>query len=208
MTDQASPLPSDPDHDLVARARAGDFTAFDALVTRHEGQVYRLAVGIVRESHDAEEVVQDTFLAALEHLADFRGDAPFRGWLMRIATNAALKLLRQKRTHSTVALETTEEPMPHPDFVAPWQADVPELAGRAEVRELLDQALTELDEKYRAVFVLRDMEELSTEETAEALQITPVNVKVRLMRARLMLRERLTRALGDAVQAAPPHRHP
>ena len=106
-----------------------------------------------------------------------------------------------------VALEAAEEPMPHPDFVAPWQANVPELAGRAEVRALLDEAMAELDEKYRVVFVLRDIEELSTEETAEALQITPANVKVRLMRARLMLRERLTQALGDAVQATPPHRH-
>ena len=207
MTESMIPVPADPDHDLVESSRGGDFAAFDTLVTRYEGQVFRLAVRIVRETHDAEEVVQDTFLAALEHLADFRGDAPFRGWLMRIATNAALKLLRQKRAHPTVTFEAAEEPMPHPDFVAPWQVAVPELAGRAEVRELLDQALAELDEKYRVVFVLRDMEELSTEETAKALDITPANVKVRLMRARLMLRERLTRALGDAVQVAPPHRH-
>jgi RNA polymerase sigma-70 factor, ECF subfamily len=197
----------DPDRDLVARARAGDFTAFDTLVTRYEGQVYKLALRMVRHSHDAEEVVQNAFLSALEHLADFRSDAPFRAWLMRIAANAALKLLRQKRTHPTVALESVEETAPHPEFIAPWQEDVADLAHRKEIRALLDQALAELDEKHRLVFILRDMEELSTEETAQALQITPANVKVRLMRARLMLRERLTRTLGDAAQAAPPHRH-
>jgi RNA polymerase sigma-70 factor (ECF subfamily) len=200
-----SPAP-DPDQDLVARARSGDFTAFDTLVTRYEGQVYKLALRMVRHSHDAEEVVQNAFLSALEHLADFRSDAPFRAWLMRIAANAALKLLRQKRTHPTVDLDT-QDPVPHPDFIAPWQDDVVALAQRKEIRALLDQALTELDEKHRLVFILRDLEELSTEETAQALQITPANVKVRLMRARLMLRERLTRTLGDAAHAAPPHRH-
>jgi RNA polymerase sigma-70 factor, ECF subfamily len=197
----------DPDDALVARARAGDFTAFESLVTRYEDQVYRLALRMVRQSHDAEEVVQNTFLAALEHLADFRSDAPFRAWLMRIAANGALKLLRQKRTHPTASLDAAEEGVPHPEFIAPWQEEVADLVHRKEIRALLDQALAELDEKYRLVFMLRDMEELSTEETAQALQITPANVKVRLMRARLMLRERLTRVLGDAGHAATPHSH-
>jgi RNA polymerase sigma-70 factor (ECF subfamily) len=169
--------------------------------------VYRLALRMVRHAHDAEEVVQNTFLSALEHLADFRADAPFRAWLMRIAANAALKLLRQKRAHPTVALTSDEEAVPHPEFIAPWQEDVSDLVHRKEVRDLLDQALSELDEKYRVVFVLRDIEEMSVEETAAALQITPANVKVRLMRARLMLRERLTRTLGDGERAAAPHEH-
>jgi RNA polymerase sigma-70 factor, ECF subfamily len=207
MVESLPSPPSDPDRDLVARARAGDFTAFDTLVTRHEGQVYKLALRMVRHSHDAEEVVQNAFLSALEHLADFRADAPFRAWLMRIAANAALKLLRDKRTHPTVALDTADEPVPHPDFIAPWHDDVADLAHRKEIRALLDQALAELDEKHRLVFILRDIEELSTDETAHALQITPANVKIRLMRARLMLRERLTRTLGNPAQAAPPHKH-
>ena len=210
MIDQVSTLPGDPDHDLVARARAGDFAAFEALVGRYEGRVYRLAQRMMNETHDAEEVVQETFLSVLEHLAQFREEASFRTWLLRIATNEALQLLRKRRGLKTVSFggDDQDEPLPHPEFIAPWQDDPALLAHRGEIRHLLDEALRDLDEKYRAVFVLRDMEELSTEETAEALQITPANVKVRLMRARLMLRERLTRALGDAVQAAPPHRHP
>jgi RNA polymerase sigma-70 factor, ECF subfamily len=196
----------DPDHDLVARARGGDFTAFEALVMHYESQVFSLARRIVRELHDVEEVVQETFLSVLEHLNSFRGDAPFRAWLMRIATNTALKLLRRRRNQRSVVREE-EDSLPHPQFVAPWQQDVAELAGRAEIRWLIDEALTELDEKYRLVFVLRDIQELSVEETAGALQISPANVKVRLMRARLMLRERLTRALGDPARAAPAHRH-
>jgi RNA polymerase sigma-70 factor (ECF subfamily) len=196
----------DPDLELVARARGGDFTAFETLVTHYEGQVFRLARRIVRELHDVEEVVQETFLSVLEHLGTFRAEAPFRAWLMRIAANTALKLLRRRRSHRAVVLEE-EDSLPHPQFVAPWRQDVSELAGRAEIRHLVDEALTELDEKYRLVFVLRDIQEMSVEETAAALQITPANVKVRLMRARLMLRERLTRTLGDATHAATPHRH-
>ena len=198
--------PMDADLGLVKQAQGGDFSAFEALVGRYEQQVYRIARRIVREAHDAEEAVQDTFLSVLEHLRDFRGEASFRSWLLRIATNAALRILRKRRGHVSLdAVTESDESTPHPEFIAPWQEDPGDLASRHEVRQLLDEALQTLDEKYRVVFVLRDMEALSIEETAEALQISPANVKIRLMRARLMLRERLTRALGDPQRAAPPH---
>jgi RNA polymerase sigma-70 factor (ECF subfamily) len=197
---------------LVRQAQGGDFAAFEALVGRYEEQVYRIARRIVREAHDAEEAVQDTFVSVLEHLGAFRGDggggeASFRAWLLRIATHAALRILRKRR--GTVSLDggAGEDALPHPEFIAPWQEDPADLANRHEVRQLLDEAMQMLDEKYRMVFVLRDVEGLSIEETAEALQISPANVKIRLMRARLMLRERLTRALGDPERVAPPHRH-
>ncbi len=202
----------DIDLPLVRRARDGDYAAFEALVSRYEGKVYALAWRIAREEHDAEEVVQETFLSVVEHLSTFREDASFRTWLLRIATNAALKLLRKKRGLPMVSLEGSgtqedDEPLPHPEFVAPWQESPADLAGRHEIRALLDEAMTALDEKHRVVFLLRDVEELSTEETAEVLGISVANVKIRLMRARLMLRERLTRVLGDKDRQAPPHRH-
>jgi RNA polymerase sigma-70 factor, ECF subfamily len=211
MTETLSGSPSqgDPDRPLVHRARAGDFAAFETLVGRYEARVYRMARRIVTESHDAEEVVQETFLSVLEHLADFREESSFSTWVLRIATNAALKLLRKRRGNKTVSLggDDQSDPLPHPEFIAPWQEDPALLAQRGEIRQLLDDALGELEEKYRVVFVLRDLEELTTEQTADALQISSENVRIRLMRARLMLRERLTRTLGDAARAAAPHQH-
>jgi len=200
----------DPDRDLLDRARAGDFAAFEGLIERYEERVYLLARRVVGRTHDAEEVVQETFLSALEHLGQFRAESSFKTWLMRIATHAALKILRKRRGVVLIAeFEALErhEATPHPEFIAPWKEDPSDLAQRAEVRVLLDGALQNLEEKYRLVFVLRDLEELSVEETAAALQITPANVKVRLMRARLMLRETLTKALGDPEKAARPHQH-
>lgn len=202
---------TDPDRDLVHRARRGDFEAFDQLVTRYERPLYKLAVRIVQNTHDAEEVVQDSFLSALEHLKDFHEQSAFHTWLVRIATNHALKVLRKRRglpmTSPTPAPNRDDDPLPHPDFIAPWREDPRQIAQRRETRELLDQALQQLDEKYRLVFLLRDVEGFSTEEAAQALEITQANVKVRLLRARLMLREQLTQTFGDAEQRVAPHQH-
>jgi RNA polymerase sigma-70 factor (ECF subfamily) len=128
---------------------------------------------------------------------------------LRIATNHALKTLRKRRGLPTTSLDDDRfENLPHPEYIASWR-DTPEaLAERAEVRHLLDEALAELDEKYRVVFVLRDVEGLSVRETAEALGLTETAVRVRLLRARLQLRERLTRSLGDeATRIIPDHSH-
>lgn len=212
MSEAAKASSVEVDLPLVRRARDGDYAAFEALVTRYEGKVYALARRIVREEHDAEEVVQETFLSVVEHLAGFREDASFRTWLLRIATNAALKLLRKKRGLPMISREGSggqgdDAPLPHPEFIAPWQESPADLAGRHEIRAILEEALEAIDEKHRVVFVLRDVQELSTEETAEVLGISVANVKIRLMRARLTLRERLTRVLGDKDKQAPSHRH-
>lgn len=201
--DQRKTSPAgDPDLDLVKRALAGEFAAFDELVNRHEKRVYALAMRIVRNTVDAQDVTQNTMMALLEKLESFRGQSSFSTWLLRIATNEALVFLRRKRVRATQSLSTDDsEPLPHPDFIARWKQDPAVLAGNAEVRGLIEEALNELDEKYRLVFVLRDVQGLSTEETAEALDISPANVKVRLLRARLMLREKLTRVLGDETTA-------
>ncbi len=166
---------------------------------------------IVRNTQDAEEVVQETFLSVVEHLKDFHEDSAFRTWLVRIATNHALKVLRKRKSSPVLVLDGREDkdddPLPHPQFIAPWTEDPAHLVQQRETRELIDQALSALEEKYRLVFLLRDVEELSTQEAAEALGITTNNVKVRLLRARLMLRERLTRRFGDESRRLPPHNH-
>jgi RNA polymerase sigma-70 factor (ECF subfamily) len=198
---------------LVRRAQQGDFAAFEALVARHERRVYGLGLRIVGQAHDAEEVVQQTFLSVIEHLGSFRGEARFSTWLTRIATNHALALLRKRAGRRTMPLgedrpENSDESVPHPQFIAPWEETPDQIAARRETRQILDEALGELDDKYRLVFLLRDVDGLSTAETAEALGISVSNVKVRLLRARLMLRERLTRRFGDeAGRILPGHDH-
>ena len=192
---------ADPDLPLVRRARAGRYEAFEQLVARYERYVYTLALRVVRDRQDAEEVVQETFLSVVEHLKDFLEHSTFRTWLVRIATNHALKVLRRRRSHPEVRLDLADpaerRALPRPEFIAPWRDEPLHLAQERETQRLLTEATDGLDEKYRLVFLLRDVEGLSTEQTAEALGITKANVKVRLLRARLMLRERLTRALGD-----------
>ena len=197
---------------LFKQAREGDFSAFEKLVLRFEKQIHRLAYRILGQSADAEDVVQQTFLTLIEKIDTFRGDAAPGTWLLRIATNHALKILRKKRGLLTFSLDVSEnadQATPHPQFIAKWKETPAELAERAEVRELLDQALNELDDIYRLVFILRDIEGLSILETSDILGITVANVKVRLLRARLQLRERLTRQLGDEQhRLMPDHSHP
>ena len=191
------------DIELVRRAKAGDLDDFEELVGRHERQVYTLALRIVQNPHDAEDVTQQAILSALENLAGFREEARFATWLCRIATHAALKIIRKRQGLNTVSLEEATEPragtdeIPHPEFIADWRQSPEELVERNETRRLLDEALAQLDEKHRLVFLLRDVEGLSVKETADALGLSEANVKVRLLRARLQLRERLTRYFGD-----------
>jgi len=208
-----TPEPNSPDpHDLElhARAVAGDFAAFEELVGRFQPRVYGLALRILGDMHDAEDVTQQTFLSLIEHLGEFRGESAVAGWVLRIAANHALKLLRKRRGLPTVPLAEADEgygDLPHPQYIAPWRDDAGELASRREARELIDRALAELDDKYRAVFVLRDVEGFSVKEAAELLHISEANVKVRLLRARLALREKLTQTLGDESARVKPHSH-
>lgn len=213
MTQPTATNPAtDPDLELLRQAQAGDFTAFEGLVARLQARVFGLARRMMGEVHDAEDVVQQTFLSLVEHIHDFRGESSVAAWVLRIAANYALKAIRKRKGLPTISLsENVEEgyaDVPHPEIIAPWRDDPVELAERREVRLLIDQALQELDEKYRAVFVLRDVEGFSVRETAEALDLSEANVKVRLLRARLALREQLTRVLGDeAARVVPDHRH-
>lgn len=191
------------DQELVHRAKEGDLEAFEQLTNRYERPIYSLARRIVGLEHDAEDVTQVTFISALQNLKGFREEATFSTWIHRIATFAALKVVRKRKGLDTISLEEATEPedhtdtVPRPEFIADWTTNPEDLAARHETRVAIEQALGQLDDKHRLVFLLRDVEGFSVRETAEALGISESNVKVRLLRARLQLRELLTRAFGD-----------
>ncbi|MFN3484585.1 MAG: sigma-70 family RNA polymerase sigma factor [Planctomycetota bacterium] len=204
------------ERELVRRARAGEYSAFEKLVTAHERRLYGLAMNIVRRREDAEDAVQTSFLKALEHLADFREESSFATWITQIVVNEALKMLRKRRglpvrepLGPKQADDDEEEgDIAHPEYIADWREEPGALAERKEVRRILEEAIDRLPEGHRLVFVLRDLAGKSVEETAQALGLSKANVKVRLLRARLALREELTRAFGDeARRVVRTHRH-
>ena len=201
------------DIDLLHRAKSGDFAAFQRLIVNLQPRVYGLAFRILQQAQDAEDATQQTFLALIEHIADFREESSIATWVLKIASNHALKILRKKRGLKVVSMsdmvsEENYSDVPHPEFIAPWSKTADEIAQVAEVQDEIEKALSELDDKYRLVFILRDVEGLSVRETAEAMELTESTVKVRLLRARLALRERLTQKFGDSMQAmVPDHKH-
>lgn len=180
---------------LVARAKAGDTSAFSDLVRHYDRRVFRMAKQITQNDDDTEDVLQETFLKAYTHLDDFQGNSKFYTWLVRIAVNEALMKLRKRRSDRTVPLDepidTGEDEMVRE--IAVWDENPEESYSRDELANILDQAIQSLKPAYRTVFILRDIEELSIEETAEALDLSISAVKSRLLRARLQLREKLTR---------------
>jgi len=180
---------------LLAQAREGNTRAFAELVRRYEGKIFRLAQHITQNREDAEDVLQETFMKAYEHLDQFKGDSKFYTWIVRIAVNQALMKLRRRKTDKSVSLDeqidTGEDTIVRE--IAAWDEDPEQQFSREELGGILDEAIQSLDPPYRSVFVLRDIDELSTEETAEALGLSVPAVKSRLLRARLQLREKLTR---------------
>jgi RNA polymerase sigma-70 factor, ECF subfamily len=179
----------------VARAKQGDDGAFSDLVSKYERRVFRMAKQITQSDEDAEDVLQESFLKAYTHLDSFQGQSKFYTWLTRIAVNEALMKLRKRKSDRTVSLDeptdTGEDTVVRE--IAVWEDDPEQRYSREELRSLLDKAIEQLKPAFRTVFVLRDIEELSTEETAEALGLSIPAVKSRLLRARLQLREKLTR---------------
>jgi RNA polymerase sigma-70 factor (ECF subfamily) len=181
------------EHKLPASARRGDERAVRRLVDTHSPRLYNLALRILRNPQDAEDALQETFITALNKLEQFDGRAEFSTWLYRIAVNASLMALRRKRSR-----RRQEEPIDVPGFeeirgreLVDWSTDPAQALLKTEVQQAMESALDKLPAKYRLVFVLRDLEGLSIEETSQALGISAANVKVRLMRARLFLREAL-----------------
>jgi len=196
--------------ELIGRLRHRDAGALEILMQRHGARVYRVALGITRNEADAEEVVQDVFLSLFEKIAAFEERAALGTWLYRVATNRALLRRRGKRVELEVSLE---DQLPafkddghrageHSFLLADWSASAEEGMLSGETHALVRRAIDLLPPHYRAVVALRDIEELSNEETAEILNEPVSSVKSRLHRARMALREQLTRALS-AAQAAP-----
>jgi RNA polymerase sigma-70 factor (ECF subfamily) len=180
---------------LVAQSREGDTVAFGELVRRYEGKIFRLAQHVTQNREDAEDVLQETFMKAYEHIDQFQGNSKFYTWIVRIAVNQALMKLRRRKTDKSVSLDETidtgEDTMVRE--IAAWDEDPEQRFSRDELGGILDTAVQSLDPPYRSVFQLRDIDELSTEETADALGLSVPAVKSRLLRARLQLREKLTR---------------
>ena len=180
---------------LVQSAKNGDVQAFEELVRRYDRNVFRIAQHITHNREDAEDVVQEAFLKAYSNLDQFQGQSKFYTWLVRIAVNEALMKLRRIKPGRTVSLDedvkTDEDSLPRE--VADWSPNPEQQYNQAELRDILDRTIQGLPTSFRTVFVLRDVEGLSTEETAEALDLSIPAVKSRLLRARLQLRERLNR---------------
>ncbi len=196
MATQPQPRPDE--HALIERIRAGDSEAFYDLIRPHERSIYVTAYSILQDPSEAEDVAQDTVLKAFRNLHQFRGDARFGTWLVTIAINESRMRLRSRQR---ARLESLDAAVPDdPDYVPiqlrDWREIPSQALERRELREALTRALATLDDKYREVLVLRDVQLLSVAETAAILAITPGNVKVRLLRARLQMRDRLVTELS------------
>ena len=198
MTPLSVPATGAPPFDdaaLVARAQAGDQEAYAALVNEYSRKIYRLAKNITQNDEDAEDVLQESFLKAYEHLSGFQGNSKFYTWIVRIAVNESLMKLRKRKGDRFISLDEpveTGEDMVKRE-IAVWEDNPEQRYSREEMQQILDEAVDSLKPDFRTVFTLRDIEELSTEDTAQALGISVPAVKSRLLRARLALREKLTR---------------
>lgn len=179
---------------LVASARSGDSAAFDELLNRYEDKIFRLTRNITGNREDAEDAMQDAFLKAFTHLSDFHGESRFYTWLVRIAANEALMRLRKRRPNQF----SLDEPIQGETELLPreledWEPNPEQKYADVEITMILNELMEQIDPEFRIVLVLRDVEELSTQETAEALGISKSAVKSRLLRGRLKLRDKLNR---------------
>lgn len=199
------------DGELLRCARDGDPAAFSILIRRHDRYLYRIARSVLLDDHEAEDAVQETYVLAFTRLVDFRGDASLSTWLTRIALNEALK--RRRRRRRTVDLDVIDaaphcavqiDPSP---MIAPDQ-DPERSTAQHQLRVFLERAIDDLPESFRTVFVMRDIDEATTEETATLLGIRQQTVKTRLHRARRMLRAALGEDIGAALKDAFPFDRP
>ncbi len=198
------------DEDLARRVTAGEKELFELLMRRHNQRLFRIARGVVDSDLEAEDVLQDAWVRAFEHLAEFRGEAKLTTWLSKIALYEALA--RKRRAHRFVGLSRVESAGVEDPWMNAWKsnAEEPEVATldpekavwNRELRAALERAVGAMPYRYRAVFLLREVEGLSTAETAESLDLSPEAVKVRLHRARTRLRGDLERRLGIAAREA------
>ena len=178
---------------IIASILAGNSHLFHDLIRPHERSVYAMALSMLHNEADAEDVAQETFLKAFRNLANFRGESKFSTWLISITLNEARGRLRKRKN---VRIESLDEPSEGQESVTPallrdWREIPSEVLERKEIRQMLQQAITDLPLIYREVFLLRDVEDLSVNQSAEALGISVASVKVRLHRARILLQKKL-----------------
>ena len=192
-----STVVQDDEHLLVAAAKSGTDAAFEELVSRYERKVLRLTRNITGNKEDAEDAMQDAFLKAYSNLHLFQGDSRFYTWLVRIAVNESLMKLRKRRPGEFSIDEVPENDDILPRELDDWGPSPEQRYAQQELREILIEAIEKLPPDFRTVLVLRDMEELSTEETAALLGMSVPAVKSRLLRARLKVRQRLNRCFGE-----------
>jgi RNA polymerase sigma-70 factor (ECF subfamily) len=193
----------DPDAGLVAAAQSGGLEAFEELIRRHGRGTYRTLVGILGNSADAQDAMQDVFLKAFAHISEFRGRSKFSTWLLSIARNTGLQRLRERQTVESLDNDGRGgEDEFRPRQVRSWQDDPERLYSQAEMRELVEKGVMRLPPKYRVVVILRDIEQLSTEEAAHTLGLSVSALKARLFRGRLMLREWLSPFFTDPAKGA------
>ena len=200
--------PAGEDDELLAGLRAGTSSAVDELLGLYQGKIFNLAMSILKNESDAEEAAQDVFMTVIRKVETFQGNSAFYSWIYRICVNTCLMRLRGKRRNETVSIEEfmpvfTDEGM-HASPMDDWSKEVERDALNEELGQVIRKYTEELSEKYRVVFVLSDVEGLSNEETAKILGLTVPAIKSRLHRARLYLREQLSRYLleGKAGMAA------
>ncbi len=184
---------------LIARILDGQSSLFAELVQPYERRVYVTALALLRNEADAQDVAQEAILKAFTHLRQFRGESRFSTWLIQITVNEAR--MRQRKQHAEVFEPLENSPDEEADYAprdfADWREIPSEALEKAEFRAILAKAVASLGQKYREVFLLRDVEHMSIEETAEALSISLASVKTRLLRARLMLRDILAPAFAN-----------
>lgn len=189
---------------IVARLKAGDMSACRACVDEHSDELYRLAFRLLRDEATAEDVVQETFVNAWKSLDHFDGRSRLGTWLFRIAYNNALMHLRSHKSVEPFVEDHYSESAAAPVIVVPWRETPEDIVAQGETSEVLEEAIAAIPETLSVVFQLRDVEGRSTAETAEILSLTEGAVKVRLHRARLALRERLSEYFGERVPSEPP----
>lgn len=191
-----------PDEEVVRRVCAGETALYEIILRRYNQRLYRVARAILRNDAEAEDVMQDAYVRAYEHLGQFAGRAPFSTWLTRIAVHESLARLR--RRERIQPLDEDEHEGGYSMNLAAHDPDPEQSATGAQLRELLEEAVMNLPESYRTVIMLRDIEEMSTAETAEALELSEENVKVRLHRGHGMVRSWLMERIGSSARDAFP----
>jgi RNA polymerase sigma-70 factor (ECF subfamily) len=204
------PTHLDNEQSLVAAAQAGDTDAFVTLLNQYSRHIYRLGVSITGNHHDAEDVLQEASLKAYTALADFHGNSRFYTWLVRIAVNAALGKLRKRALWKESSLDEpreSEDGSYIPLEIESWGADPEKACLNSDLQQILSEVIQRLDPKSRTIFILRDVEKFSTEETAKLLGLTVPVIKTRLLRSRLQLREELTKYFGKDARNAMPTGH-